>query len=157
MPGGVRKHDTVSEAIDGSPKRSSLRTARPARKAFPAIRCRRIRWGIPSSRMRVVASRSAWTRWVGIETGWLRRPPSGTPPPREAGTHWRFQRTRSQAKVVARRLRRSIASKARGETETTARPRGMARHFWEPVMLTSTPQASLWTSSPAKDDTVSRR
>ena len=32
-----------------------------------------------------------------MDTGWFRRPPSGTPPPREAGTHWRFQRMRSFA------------------------------------------------------------
>ncbi len=50
-----------------------------------------------------------------------------------------------------------MASNARGDTETTASPRGIARHFWEPVMLTSTPHASVWTSSPASDDTVSRR
>ena len=58
---------------------------------------------------------------------------------------------------VAGRLRCSMASQARGLTETSPMPSGAARHFCEPVMLRSTPHSSVRTSIPAMDDTVSRR
>ena len=48
-----------------------------------------------------------------------------------------------------------MASQPAGLIETRAMPSGAARHFWEPVMLKSTPQSSVRTSSPASEDTVS--
>ena len=63
---------------------------------------------------------------------------------------------RSYTHEEAFRFRRSIASQAAGFTATIAIPSGAARHFWELVMLMSTPQSSVRTSSPASDETVSR-
>ena len=48
-----------------------------------------------------------------------------------------------------------MASHAAGLTDTIAMPSGAARHFWEPVMLKSTPHSSVLTSMPARDETVS--
>src|SRR3990172_1885921 len=99
----------------------------------------------------------ARVRWVGMETGWRRGAPSGILPPRETGIQNSRQRRRSYTHVPAWRVRRSMACQARGLTDTSAIPSGAARHFWEPVMLQSTPQASVLTSSPASEETLSRR
>ncbi len=154
-PLGARMHATVFDTMVGSGNISSPMAATPARSAPPAMACRRARLAMPSSRIRRTATCRAAVRCVGIEMGCRRGVPSGILPPRETGTQLSRQRSRSYAYDCAVCLRRSIASQARGLTDTSAMPRGAARHFCEPVMLRSTPHSSVRTSSPAIDDTVS--
>src|SRR5438067_5048894 len=154
-PLGARVHATVFDTMVGSGNISSPMAATPARSAPPAMACRRARLAMPSSRIRRTATCRAAVRCVGIEMGCRRGVPSGILPPRETGTQLSRQRSRSYAYDCAVCLRRSIASQARGLTDTSAMPRGAARHFCEPVMLRSTPHSSVRTSSPAIDDTVS--
>ena len=61
--------ETVFDASVGSGNISSPIALRPARSAVPARAWRRKRWGRPSSRISLAATRIASVRWVGIETG----------------------------------------------------------------------------------------
>src|SRR3990172_9267584 len=157
MPFGAFTHETVFDTIEESGNISSPIAANPRRRAVAAISWRRKRCASPSSRISCTATRIAWVRCVGMETGWRRGPPSGTLPPRDTGIHHSFQRRRSYAQLRAGVRRRSIACHARGLTPTSARPSGAARHFCEPVMLRSTPHSSVRTSSPAIEDTGASR
>src|SRR5687768_2171036 len=53
-------------------------------------------------------------------------------------------------------LRRLIASIARGENVTGARPGGPPRHFWVPEYAASMPQPSISSGMPPREVTQSR-